>query len=130
MQAKNLISHGFALLALTLSINATAGGIQPFDKAEFEKAQSAGKSVALHFHADWCPTCKKQAPILKEILGEKEFAGMVGFTADYDKEKELKKMMKVSKQSTIVVFKGTKEIVQSTGVTSKDDIKSLLSKGL
>ena len=34
--------------------------IKPFTTAEFTAAQAAGAPVAVHFRADWCPTCRAQ----------------------------------------------------------------------
>ena len=52
------------------------------------------------------------------------------FTADYDKEKDLKKALRVSSQSTFVVFKGGKEVARSTGQTNKNDIAETFAKAL
>jgi len=86
--------------------------------------------VVLDFHADWCSTCKKQKPILEGLLKEKEFAAVVGFVVDYDKENELRKNLKVHKQSTLVVYKGEKESSRDMGLTSIEAIKALLVKGI
>ena len=39
----------------------------PFDQGQFDAARAAGKPVSVVFHADWCPTCRAQAPVLKEL---------------------------------------------------------------
>jgi hypothetical protein len=54
----------------------------------------------------------------------------VAFVADFDKSSELKKRMRVSSQSTLVVFKGNREVARSTGATNEDDLRALLKKGL
>lgn len=102
----------------------------PFSQAEFDKAVAAGKSVVVEFHADWCPTCKKQAPIVKEIAADPAYKNFVFLTADFDKEVELKKKHNVAKQSTFVVFKGGKEVSRSTGQTAKADIMTTFAKAL
>ena len=40
----------------------------PFNQAQFDAMRAAGKPVAIVFHADWCPTCRAQAPLLKDLL--------------------------------------------------------------
>ena len=57
------------------------------------------------FHADWCPTCRVQAPVLKELTQSPEFMGVTLFVANFDTEKVLERSLGISKQSTIVVFK-------------------------
>ena len=47
-----------ALSLLSLTGVAHALEIRPFDTATLAGLQGAGKPVAIHFHADWCPTCK------------------------------------------------------------------------
>lgn len=109
---------------------AAAGESRPFDAAEFAKAQAAGKTVLVDFAASWCPTCKKQGPVIAGLLKDEKFKNVVAFKADYDAEKELKKSMKVSSQSTLVVFKGTKEVARAAGITEPAAIGALLAKGL
>ena len=49
------------LAALALSAAASlafALDIQPYAAETLAAKQKAGEAVALHFHADWCPTCR------------------------------------------------------------------------
>jgi thioredoxin 1 len=117
-----------AISTLALFANAVFAG--PFTQADFDKAVADGKSVVVEFHADWCPTCKKQAPIVKEIAADPAYKNFVFLTADYDKEVELKKKHNVTKQSTFVVFKGGKEVARSTGQTAKADIAGTFAKAM
>lgn len=113
----------FALFAGVVSANT-------YSKVEFDKAIAAGKSVVVEFHADWCPTCKKQAPIVKEIAADPAYKNFVFLKADYDKDVDAKKAMNVTKQSTFVVFKGGKEVARSTGQTAKADIAATFAKAM
>lgn len=119
-----------ALGIFLLSGVALAGEWKSFDNSEFAAAQKEGKTVVLDFHADWCGTCRKQKTILSGLMKEEKFKGTLGFTVDYDSAADLKKRFGVSKQSTLIVFKGGKEVARSTGVTDKDEITALVSKGL
>jgi len=102
----------------------------PFDQAAFDKAVAAGGPVAVQFHADWCPTCKAQAPIVQQVLAEPKMKDLQLFIADFDTEKALKKALRVSSQSTFVVFKGGKEVARSTGQTTREAIEATLAKAL
>jgi thioredoxin 1 len=117
----------YGVLFLSLSANAD---FKSFSKADYDAAIKSGHAVVVDFHASWCPTCKKQEPILNEIVRMKGYENVVTLKADFDKEKDLKKALNVSKQSTVVVFKGGKEVGRSTGSTSKDELKKLIDMGL
>jgi thioredoxin 1 len=115
------------ILLLSLFANAK---FKDFSKSKYESAIKSGSTIVLDFHASWCPTCKKQEPILNEIVSMKGYENVVALKANYDEEKELKKSLKVTKQSTVIVFKSGKEVARSTGVTSKDELKKLIDSGL
>ena len=76
----------------------------------------------------WCPTCRAQAPVLKQILNEPKLKELTLFVADFDTEMALRKELKVVKQSTVVVFHQGHEIARSTGETQRDALEALLSK--
>lgn len=118
-----------ALVGLFATSNAFAG-MQMYDAKAFKAAQSEGKTVLLGFHADWCGTCKKQKPAVMKVLASEGFSDVVGFMVNFDMAKELKKELKVSKQSTLVIFKGKKEVARKMGITKEKQIKALIEKGL
>jgi len=120
-------------LAMLLLTGATLGanaGPMPFDQAAFDKAVAAGGPVVVYFHADWCPTCKQQTPIVQQLLAEPTMKTVQLFVADFDTEKALKKALRVSSQSTFVVFKGGKEVTRSTGQTTRPAIEATFAKAL
>jgi thioredoxin 1 len=98
----------------------------PFSQAQYDSMLAAGKPVAVVFHADWCPTCRAQAPLLKELSQTPEFKGLTLFVANFDTERTLKQSLGVTKQSTVVVFKDGKESARSTGDTQQTSLGALL----
>ncbi|MGA2780095.1 MAG: thioredoxin family protein [Steroidobacteraceae bacterium] len=78
------------------------------------------------FHADWCPTCRAQAPVLKRLTETPEFKSVTLYIANFDTENALKKSLGVTKQSTIVVFKNGREAARSTGDTQQDNLAAIL----
>ena len=126
----SLISRAAAFLATALLCVVAFASTTPFDKATFDKAVAAGEPVIVQFHADWCPTCKAQKPIVHGLMNEAKMKEVTLFVANYDTEKDLKKKLNVAQQSTFVVFKGGKEAGRSTGQTKKDDLAALFDKAL
>ena len=125
-----LLHRAAAFLATALLCVVAFASPAPFDKAAFDKAVAAGEPVIVQFHADWCPTCKAQAPIVAEILREPRMKDVRFFIADFDTEKDLKKALTVYSQSTFVVYKGGKEVARSTGQTTLGAIDATFSKAL
>lgn len=114
-----LAIHGFAH-ALTIA---------PFTPQAFAQAQQAGKPVAVHFHADWCPTCVQQEKAFR-LLSAESGLDITLLVADYDKEKDLRRQMKVRSQSTLVVFRGADEKARSGGETSPERLRAVLKAAL
>lgn len=104
--------------------------IRPFDSAALNSLQAAGKQVAVHFHADWCPTCVNQSRSLEQLKAGGQLQGMTVLVANYDKEQDLKRELKVRSQSVLVVFKGSTEVARSAGQTQPEPLKEALSKAL
>lgn len=108
----------------------TDAQFKKYTNDSFQEALKTGRPTVVYFHASWCPVCRKQQPILNEIVADKKYEKMVALTADYDTEKEIKTNLKISTQATIVVFKDGKEIARKTGVTQKDELKKLIDSGM
>lgn len=104
--------------------------IRPFSAADFGAAQKAGKPILVEVHADWCPTCKAQAPIIAELRKEARFKNLVVFRVDFDGQKEVVKQFGARQQSTLITFKGSAEAGRSVGDTSKAAIGTLLAKAI
>ncbi|WP_306478034.1 thioredoxin family protein [Methyloversatilis sp.] len=119
-----------AIAAVSLAASlAHALDIQPYSAAALGAAQQAGKPVAVHFHAEWCSTCKTQEKALNALKEEKGLDITV-LIANYDEEKDLKKQYKVRSQSVLIVFKGEQEKARLAGDTDIEKIRSALQAGL
>ena len=124
------LTHWFMSALLLASVTAAqALEIKPYTGAALADAQKAGKPVALHFHADWCPTCKAQDKSLAVLKAEPGLDVLL-LVADYDTEKALKTRFKVRSQSTLVVLHGDQERARLVGDTSADAIRTALKSGL
>lgn len=116
----------FAVAALAVALPAVAGEKQKFTDAAFDAANKAGKPIFIEVHAPWCPTCKQQAPHISKILSEPAFKDVVVFSVDFDSQKDALRKLNSSKQSTLITFKGGKELERSVGDTDGQTIKMLM----
>lgn len=118
------------MIVLAFATGAAYAADTPFTQGGFDALQKSGKPTLVMIHADWCPTCKAQAPILGELLGSPEFKAVNALRVDFDNQKDALKAFKATMQSTLIVYKGGKEVGRSTGDTKKDSITALLKKAI
>jgi thioredoxin 1 len=126
MQFKQILTTAALLCSAAL---AHALDVKPYSARDLAEAQKGDKPVAVHFHADWCPTCKTQASLLQTLKAEPGLELTV-LVANYDDEKDLKRRFNVRGQSTLVVLRGDKEITRSVGDTTVAGLRSALKAGL
>jgi thioredoxin 1 len=118
-----------ALAAAGLSSPASADTV-PFSAEAFKAAQAAGSPILIEIHADWCPTCKAQKPIVDQLTAAPKFKDLKIFRVDFDAQKPVVKQFKAQMQSTLIVFKGSAEQGRSVGDTRQASISALLDKSL
>ncbi len=119
-----------ASLALMIPLATAAAAEKPFTQDAFAAAQGAGKPIVVHVYAPWCPTCRTQEPIIHKLEADPNFSGVDAFRVDFDSQKDAVRALKATAQSTIIVFKGGKEVGRSVGETNPSAISDLLGKAL
>jgi thioredoxin 1 len=127
---KTRLTHLLCSIALLLSGATALAAELPFNQAQFEQAKTAGRPVVVFFHADWCPTCRVQQPIIQRLSAEPQFKPLTIFVADYDSEVALEKALHVGQQSTLVVFRRGVEVTRSTGQTAEAALRATLQQAL
>lgn len=120
----------FCLLGLAFAAPAMAQPIQPFTTAALKAAQAAGKPILVDAYADWCPTCRKQAPTIDAMAKDPAFDKLVILRLDYDNQTAEKRALGIITQSTLIVFNGSKETGRTVGVTDPAGIKALAQSAL
>lgn len=113
-----------------LSSSAWANATVPFSAEAFKAAQASGSPILVEIHADWCPTCKAQKPILDKLTSDPKFKDLKIFRVDFDAMKPVVKQFGAQMQSTLIVFKGATEEGRSVGDTKQASIAALLDKSL
>jgi thiol-disulfide isomerase/thioredoxin len=127
---RSLLASTLALGAAAALSPALADNRWPFEMSAFEKAQAEGKPIFIEVYAPWCPTCRRQQPIIDGLLKKPEFAGIEAFTLDYDNQKDALKALRVTGQSTLIAFKGGKETGRAIAITDPKAIEKLMRSAL
>ena len=99
-----------------------------FSLSSLEKAKNTGKTVVVNSYEPWCWSCRKQDKVL--ISAKDEFKGVVFLTYQQGKHKDIAEALNISVRTTIVVFKGKKEVARIIGQNGKTEIYSAIKKGI
>jgi|TARA_R100000789_G_scaffold63680_1_gene60363 thiol:disulfide interchange protein len=103
---------------------------EPYSEARLEAAQAEGRPVFIEVAADWCSTCKRQAPLIEALLAEPAFSEYVALKIDWDAEESAARALGAPRQSTLFVYKDGEQIAMSVAETNPEKLRSLLEKGL
>ncbi|NJO23580.1 MAG: thioredoxin family protein [Sphingomonadales bacterium] len=120
------------VLAVLVAVAVPAAALEKrkYDDAAFKVAQSGGKSILVDISATWCPVCKAQHKVLDSLAKRPEFADIVVFEVDFDTQKDAVKAFNARQQSTLIAFKGAREIKRVVGETATESIEGLLKTTL
>ena len=98
-----------------------------FNKELFDKAQSEGKIVVVSSWIKYCKSCASQMKVLNKA--KNEFENLEYFSFDV-RNKEISKLFDVQYQTTLLIFKGNKEVYRSIGETNKDLIYKAIQSSI
>ena len=121
---------GLVVVILLGALPASAAEWKPFTADEFAAAQAADKPILVDVFAAWCPVCRAQNPILVQLTRQPKYKNLVVFKIDFDTQGDALRALNVRAQSTLIVFKGDKELDRSAGDTSEISIEGMLDKTL
>jgi thioredoxin 1 len=127
---RNLTSLITVIAIVFLPLSTHAANDRVFDAQAFKTAQEAGKPILIEIHADWCPTCKAQQPVLNKLSADTAYSGIVRFRVDFDGQKAVVKQFNAKTQSTLILYKGKTEVARSVGETDEDRLRAMLHKVL
>jgi thioredoxin 1 len=127
-----LIAAIGALVVGTMQLSARADttGWTRYDAAEFMMAQKKGKTIVVDVYADWCPTCRAQAPILEELRTEKQSSNILFVKVNFDDEKDFLRANRIPRQSTVLVFKGMEEVARAVAQTNRTQLRGVVLNAL
>ena len=95
-----------------------------FDKELFNRAQSEGKIIIVSSWIKYCSSCASQMKVLKKAKNEGElldikFDNIEYFSFDVTNN-EISDLFDIQYQTTLLIFKGNKEVYRSIGETTAD----------
>lgn len=124
-QLRKLLLAVFALISTPV----LSAGI-PITNADLIDIEKKAKSAVISVHADWCPTCKSQDKILINFIKDPAYKNVTFYQLEFDTQKDLLKTLKTNTQSTIIVFKGGKEVARATGDTKEEALSKLTKQAI
>ena len=98
-----------------------------FNKELFNKALSEGKIVIVSSWIKYCTSCASQMKVLNKA--KNEFENVEYFSFDV-RNKEISKLFDVQYQTTLLIFKGDKEVYRSIGETNEDLIYKAIESSI
>ena len=98
-----------------------------FNKELFDKAQSEGKVVVVSSWIKYCTSCASQMKVLNKA--KNEFNNIEYFSFEVT-NREIADLLNVKYQTTLLIFKDSKEIYRSVGETTKDLIYKAIQSSI
>ncbi len=121
-----MIKKILILLIIFIPLNSIASEKKTtFSNELFKKAQSEGKVVIVSSWIKYCYSCASQMKVLNKA--KIDFKNIEYFAFDVTNE-EISNLFNVQYQSTILIFKGNKEVYRSIGETTEKEIYSAIKK--
>ena len=105
-----------------------------FNKELFDKAQSQGKIVIVSSWIKYCTSCASQMKVLNTAkkngeLSDIKFDNIEYFAFDVT-DKDISNFFNVQYQTTLLIFKGNKEVYRSIGETNEKLIYEALKASI
>ncbi len=126
----NLLAPAVAVAVAVTSTPAAAAQLRSFDTRAFAAAQAQGRPILVDVSAEWCSTCRVQEKHIAKITRDSAFVKLVIFKLDYDKQKAERRQLKVPRQSTLIAFRGRREMGRSVADTNPRSLEALIRKAM
>jgi thiol-disulfide isomerase/thioredoxin len=110
-----------AIAATLMSVPAAEALQTRAYSAATKSAIASGKKVVVHVYAPWCLQCRAQASILSGISSP----GVTVYRVDHDGQAAVVESLGVPR-STIIAYKGGKEVGRMSWGTSEASVRGVL----
>ena len=96
-------------------------------EANFDsRVLQADKPVLVDFWATWCGPCQMQAPILEELVKERD--DVIIAKVDVDQNPNLAQKYRVMSIPMLAVFKNGQPVVSAVGLQNKATLNEMLNQ--
>ena len=99
-----------------------------FTVEKFESAKKNGETIVVTAWNKYCGTCQRQKIVLDQA--EKDFEDVLFLYYNHPKRKDIAQYLKIDYRSTILVYKGNKEVSRTIGDLDKSVIYSNIKKAI
>ena len=126
----------FRTLALALAVGiasvapAQAAEQRNFDTVAFAAAQAQGRPILVDVKAWWCPVCASQGRSIKAVVASPDYNTLIIFNVNYDRQKDVLRRFAVTKQGSLIGFRGNRQTGRLDYVTDRAQIGTLLASTL
>ena len=104
--------RGVSFLGTVLA--GTSAPLLDFNKSDYEKAVTSGKTILLYFYANWCPICRVEFPKMQSAFNKLTTDQIIAFRVNYKDDQtdaaevDLAREFGVAYQHTKVFVRGGK----------------------
>lgn len=131
MNRRSFITLTLAAFAVPLPLDrALAAQFAEYDAGKFVSLLAAGGAVIVHVHADWCAVCRAQIPVMDRVLAGPAYKNVRAVRVNFDREKRFLADYRVVRQSTILIFRGGKEVARLSYDTDPARIEQTLAQAI
>lgn len=112
-----------------VAVPALAAVQYPYSAGQFAATEAQGKPILVDISASWCPVCQVQKSVIEHaFMTSPAYANFVVFDVDFDTQKNAVRSFHATTQSTLIFFKGGKEVARLVGVTDPNVIDAMLHR--
>ncbi|HSJ96658.1 MAG TPA: thioredoxin family protein [Myxococcota bacterium] len=119
-----------AALLLASCTPRVEASMEPFTPERFAELQAQDALILVDVSAPWCGTCVLQGEILATYQAQKPDAPLSILRIDFDSQKQALAALRAPGQSTLVLFRGDREVWRSIGETRPEVIVAALDRGV
>ncbi|MBH3423972.1 thioredoxin family protein [Pseudomonas gessardii] len=119
----------FSALIVMFAMVGQVFASEPYSQERFDKLQASGELVLVDVNAPWCPTCKKQKQIINQWIEQNPDKNLHVLDVDFDTRKDLVAQFRAPRQSTLLLYKGNKQVWFSVAETRGPVIGAAIEQG-
>lgn len=118
---------GIAHVAPAFAADKSQVSFVKFTQPAFDAARAKGQRILVEVHAPWCPVCARQQAGIAAAQKLAANRNVTVFRIDFDSQKDVQRPLGVTRQSTLIAYKGKAETGRLLGETDPAKIAQLVA---